>query len=119
METSKYFEEQREICKKYSLKEDLVDVKSLIALGKNFNPKLQINGLRHPKTESLSGWYIWSGEDFDPLESDFFKPSHVYHLLDSSPFIIRYLGLPPGTRFLIAESGNYVDVWEDPALLKI
>lgn len=114
-----YIDEQKKICKKYSLKEDLVDLDLLIAMGKNFNPQLIINGLRHPKTETLSGWYIWSGEDFNPDDFDFFKPSHVYHLIPETSFIIKYLGIPSGNRFLIAEQGNYVDIWKDDRLLEV
>jgi hypothetical protein len=119
MEPNNYIEEQKNVCKKYFLEEDLVDINSLIAIGKNFNSQLQINGLRHPKTETLCGWYIWSGNDFDTEEFDFFKPSHVYHLINDAPYIIKYLGMPPGNRFLIADNGNYVDVWEDASLLNI
>ncbi|EJL74395.1 immunity protein Imm33 domain-containing protein [Chryseobacterium populi] len=116
MNDNKYIKLQEEICEKYSQKRDLVSPDCLIALGKNFNPSLQINGLRHPRTESLCGWYIWSGEDFNQEEFDFFEPSHACHLLDQAPFIIQYLGLPAGNRFLI-DSKGYEDVWFDEELL--
>lgn len=82
MDDKDYLEKQLKMCMKYSQKEDIVSLDSLIALGKNFNPSIQINGLRHPRTESLCGWYIWSGSDFNPEEFDFFTTSHVYHFLD-------------------------------------
>lgn len=116
MDNKQYLEKQQEICKKYTQISDLVELDSLIALGKNFNPNVQINGLRHPRTKTLNGWYIWSGEDFNPEEFDFFRPSHVYHLLDNAPFVLSYLGLPPGNRFLIDNKG-YEDVWFDEGLL--
>ncbi|PWN64101.1 immunity protein Imm33 domain-containing protein [Chryseobacterium viscerum] len=111
-----YIEKQEKICRKYSQIADFVELDSLIALGKNFNPSLQINGLRHPRTETLNGWYIWSGEDFNPEDFDFFNPSHTHHLLDKASFVIKYLGLPPGNRFLI-DSKGYEDVWFDESLL--
>lgn len=73
-----------------------------------------INGLRHPPVGDTSGWYIWAGGE--PSEDpDFFLPLHVEHLAEWCPLVIRYLGLPPGWRFLV--SNEYEDVWEDPALL--
>ena len=54
-----YLEKQLKICMKYSQISDLVELDTLFALGKNFNPNVQINGLRHPRTETLNGWYIW------------------------------------------------------------
>lgn len=118
MEDNKYIKLQEEICEKYSQEKDLVGLESLIALGKKFNPNIQINGLRHPCTETLSGWYIWSGEDFNPEEFDFFEPSYVYHFLEDASFIIKYLGLPAGNRFLTDNKG-YEDIWFDEDLLII
>ncbi|MFV1457974.1 DUF4262 domain-containing protein, partial [Bacillus mycoides] len=47
-------------------------------------------------------------------EEDFFLPLHVQHIDEWAPEIKKYLGLPPGWRFLIA--GDYEDVWYDPNL---
>ncbi len=76
---------------------------------------LPINGLRHPPEGDTTGWYIWAGEE---LSSDpgFFKPLHVLHLDNICPQILKYLGLPPGWRFLVA--GDYEDVWYDETLLE-
>jgi hypothetical protein len=75
-----------------------------------------LNGLRHPPAGDASGWYIWAGEE---LKSDpeFFKPMHVSHLSATCPDALRFLGLPPGWRFLTA--GDYVDVWFDESLLAV
>jgi hypothetical protein len=35
-------------------------------------------------------------------------------LADWCPGVLRFLGLPPGWRFLLA--GHYEDVWQDEAL---
>lgn len=74
-----------------------------------------LNGLRHPPQDDTNGWHLWFGE----YESapDFFQPLHTVHIYDEFPQVIRLLGLPPGYRFLL--SGNYLDVWHDPSLLKI
>jgi hypothetical protein len=74
-----------------------------------------INGLRHPQEGDTTGWYIWGGQySNDP---DFFIPLHVEHLQEWCPMVLKYLGLPPGWRFLITE--NYEDVWKDESLLDI
>lgn len=74
-----------------------------------------INGMRHPLVGDTTGWYIWAGEFSN--EADFFIPLHVEHLTELCPVVLKYLGLAPGWRFLIAE--NYEDVWEDLSLLNI
>lgn len=77
---------------------------------------MPINGLRHPQEGSSTGWYIWAGEEL--LDSpDFFKPLHTEHLYDWCPEIQKYLGLPPGWRFLFAK--DYEDIWYDDSLLNI
>jgi len=75
-----------------------------------------INGLRHKAENGTCGWYIWCGEDLEQ-EDDFFKPLHVAHIQDYLPEIQKYLGLPPGYRFLVAE--GYEDVWFDAELVSI
>ena len=63
-----------------------------------------------------SGWYIWCGEEYSKA-SDFFSPTHAKHIYKEYPTLTKYLGLPPGYRFLIA--GDYVDVWYDASLLEV
>jgi hypothetical protein len=75
-----------------------------------------LNGLRHPPEGDTTGWYIWAGEELSAAP-DFFEPQHVAHLAELCPAALRFLGLPPGWRFLVA--GDYVDVWEDPTLLDV
>jgi hypothetical protein len=74
-----------------------------------------IHGLRHPPIGDTSGWYLWAGEYSE--DPDFFISLHVGHLVDWRPEVIKYLGLPAGWRFLIAD--NHVDVWEDEKLLNV
>ena len=75
-----------------------------------------VNGLRQPPKGDTTGWYIWAGQVLSD-EPDFFQPLHVSHLTDWRPEILKYLGLPPGYRFLLAE--NYQDVWFDASLLDV
>jgi hypothetical protein len=46
-----------------------------------------------------------------PTEDDGFKPLHVSHISDWLPSVERYLALPVGWRFLLAD--GYEDVWYD------
>jgi hypothetical protein len=58
---------------------------------------LPLNGLRHPATDTTSGWYLWAGEELSEAD-DFFEPMHGYHLLKSNPVVLKYLAMPPGWR---------------------
>ena len=48
---------------------------------------------------------------------DFFESLHTSHLSDWCPDAIRFLGLPPGWRFLIGPGQE--DVWYDATLLNV
>lgn len=108
---------QKEVCRKFSA--EYLPSPNSLKLGISLNIKEgiePINGLRHPPEGDTTGWYIWAGEELSDC-SDFFKPLHVEHIAEWCPQIIKYLGLAPGWRFLIA--GNYEDVWFDESLLNI
>jgi hypothetical protein len=75
---------------------------------------LPINGLRHSPEGDTTGWYIWAGKEL-PDDPDFFVPLHVEHMKEWCPEAIRFLGLPPGWRFLVA--GDHEEAWEDPAIV--
>jgi hypothetical protein len=108
---------QTTLCRKYRVPYAPSPPHLKIGVGKNLRwGLLPINGLRHPPTETTVGWYIWAGENL-PQDADFFMPLHVSHLADWCPEAIRFLGLPPGWRFLLA--GTYEDVWEDKSLLDV
>lgn len=109
--------EQQKICEKYSGDCEPTDINDMLGISDNTDGELTpINGLRRPVEGDTSGWYIWSGEKFSE-EEDFFKPVHMGHLVKCCPQIIKYLGLPPGYRFLIDNDG-YEDVWYDATLLE-
>ncbi|MBT1711415.1 hypothetical protein KK062_24445 [Fulvivirgaceae bacterium PWU5] len=108
--------EQIAICRKY----DVVFCESpdflKVGISRNIKEGARpIHGLRHPLEGNTTGWYIW-GDEYSE-DPDFFVPLHVEHLKEWCPLIVKYLGLPPGWRFLITE--NYEDVWEDKDLLNI
>jgi hypothetical protein len=112
-----YSKDQQAICKKYNA--PFVDSPSFLKVGITLNVKdgiQPVNGLRHPIEGDTSGWYIWAGEEFSE-DPDFFIPLHIEHLPEWCPDVIKYLGLAPGWRFLIAP--GHEDVWEDKSLLEI
>ena len=109
--------DQKEICEKYGAEYLACDDGFMIGISRNFDPNnFPINGLRHPLTETTTGWYIWSGEQFSD-EPDFFIPIHAAHLNEKSVEMIKYLGLAPGWRFLFAPTQE--EVWFDAQLLRV
>ena len=108
---------QKEICGKYSAAYYPSPLYMKVGIALNVREGVTpINGLRHPPEGDTTGWYIWAGEELS-VDSDFFKPLHVEHLSAWCPQVQKYLGLPPGWRFLIA--GDYEDVWYDGSLLDV
>lgn len=111
-----YIKEQKIICDKYEV--EFYESPPFLKVGISQNVKdgiMPINGMRHKPEGDTTGWYIWAGEEFSSAP-DFFVPLHVEHLNEWSPLIIKYLGLPPGYRFLV--TNDYEDVWKDESLLK-
>lgn len=108
-------DQQKKVCEQYNVK--FVESPESLKVGISKNVKegaTPINGMRHPIEGDTTGWYIWGGEEMSN-DPDFFLPVHVDHLAEWSPQVLKFLGLPPGMRFLI--SGEYEDVWEDKNLL--
>lgn len=108
---------QKEVCEKYGAAYCPSPSNMKVGIALNVREEVTpINGLRHPPEGDTTGWYIWAGEELS-ADPHFFKPLHVEHLSDWCPRVQRYLGLPPGWRFLIA--GDYEDVWYDDSLLEV
>jgi hypothetical protein len=108
---------QLETCRKYGVARVPSDLNLKLGVSDNFfSGKLPLNGLRHPPGADTCGWYLWAGEELSTA-NDFFKPLHVSHLIDQNAVIARYLGLPPGWRFLVAI--DYEEAWFDSSLLEI
>ena len=108
---------QRHFCRDCGANFLACDESLKIGISRDFDRRrFPINGLRHPPAGDTTGWYIWSGETFSDAP-DFFVPLHAKHLHERCPEILKYLGLAPGWRFLIAPV--YEDVWFDESLLNI
>lgn len=110
-----YAKEQKQVCEKHGA--TFCESPFLLKVGVSRNIKdgiWPINGLRHSPKGDTTGWYIWAGEEFS-TEIDFFVPMHVEHLEQSCPIVLKYLGLAPGWRFLLAN--GYEDAWQDFSLI--
>lgn len=108
--------DQQRLCSDFECECVPSDPSSKVGIALNTTNRLPLSGLRHPPHGDTSGWYLWGGEDF-PHDDDAFSPLHTIHLVNYVPEAIKFLGLPPGYRFLI--SGDYVDVWFDESLLNV
>ncbi len=109
--------DQIRLCKEYDVEYIPCEPESMVGISKDTaSNNIPINGLRHLPQGDSSGWYLWSGEYLSNAD-DFFLPLHARHLTERCPEVIRFLGLAPGYRFLIA--GEYVDVWYDKSLLDV
>lgn len=106
---------QKRICDKYGVSYCPSPPHQKLGIALNVRAGIvPLQGLRHPTDGDTSAWYVWAGEELS-TDPDFFKPLHLEHLPEWCPIVERYLGLPPGWRFLIA--GDYEDVWYDASLL--
>ena len=108
--------EQMEICKRYGTTYVPADFDAKVGYAIATEGNVPVNGLRHLPTGDTTGWYIWLGETLSQ-EPDFFVPLHTRHLVERCPDVLKFLGLPPGYRFLV--TGDYIDVWYDASLLDV
>jgi len=106
---------QHELCLQHGTPHTETSGDSILGFATTTKGLLLVNGLRHPLQGNTCGWYIWCGEKFSE-DPKFFAPLRAKHFYEGYPEVARFLGLPPGYRFLVA--GDYVDVWYDQKLLE-
>lgn len=108
---------QKSICETYSAEYIAAPFLAKAGVARDVGPgALVLNGLRHPATNAMSGWFIWAGEHLGSGD-DFFEPLHIEHLIERCPIVLKYLGLASGWRFLVAP--DYEEVWFDAHLLRV
>jgi hypothetical protein len=108
---------QKSVCRKFGAHFLACDESLRVGISRDFDPRqIPINGQRHRPEGNMTGWWIWSTETFSEAD-DFFVPLCASHLHEVCPEILKYLGLAPGWRFLIAP--GYEDVWFDENLLSV
>ena len=117
MNTSDIVAQQQAICARFEVPFNPPALHMKVGVSSSLRDGvLPYNGLRHPEEGTTCGWYLWADEELSEAP-DFFMPLHVEHLSLWRPEILKYLALPPGWRFLVAD--NYEDVWFDEALLRV
>ena len=110
-------EQQREICRRHGAEFLYAPLSLKLGLARDLQPsEFPLHGLCHPPESGTCGWFIWTGE-LDTTDAEFFAPVHIGHLPEGLAFVLPYLGLAPGWRFLLAP--GYEDVWFDSTLLHI
>lgn len=110
--------QQRALCARYGIPWVVAPANLKVGVAWNVRSSaVPVHGLRHPPTGDTTGWYIWAGDGPPSPSQDFFVPLHMEHLAEWRPEVLRFLGLPPGWRFLT--DGKIEDVWEDRSLLKV
>lgn len=106
---------QKDLCKRLNVEWIETQANQMIGIADDIDG-VPIHALRHPIENNSAGWYIWTQEYSE--QENFFKPVHAGHLVQIKPALLKYLGLPPGYRFLIDNVG-YEDIWYDKSLLNI
>ncbi len=101
--------EQQAICRKYGLEE--VHPEAMVAVALSSLGQSPVYGSRIILTDNNNvSWFFHCGEP--STEPDFYSPVHTSHLDELLPSVIKYLYLPPKTRFIIDNFG-YEDIWQD------
>lgn len=109
------FSRQMALCAKYGARYLSTPFDGIVGVALDVHEgRLPINGLRLSPAGGASGWYIWAGGEPSTAD-DCFKPVHASHIEEWCPQILKFLGLSPGWRFLVAH--EYEDVWFDPSVL--
>ncbi|WP_414444865.1 hypothetical protein [Burkholderia sp. 22PA0106] len=98
---------QKETCRRLGFPDSFPG--EMVAVAISTLGKMPVYGTRIilPDEEGIS-WFFHCGEYSDA--TDFYKLVHVEHLSEMLPSVLKYLRLPPRSRFIIDDQG-YEDVW--------
>lgn len=110
----KVLREQEEECQKRGITPLFPTFRQKVVISKGVYEGLEVNAVRYPSPEHMSGWWLTTGlydNDIDSLES-----VHFFHLAFKRPEILRYLALPFGYRFSQNQQGD--DIWFDESALE-
>ncbi|WP_414449633.1 hypothetical protein AB4851_27750 [Burkholderia sp. 22PA0099] len=102
-----FLEIQKETCERLGLPD--FSPEEMVAVAISTLGEMPIYGTRIslPDGGNIS-WFFHCGEYSDA--ADFYKPVHAEHLSEMLPSVLKYLRLPPGSKFIIDDQG-YEDVW--------
>jgi hypothetical protein len=108
--------DRKATCSRFGVKYFAAPDDQFLAISLNVREgAMPLNGCRFKPEGDQTGWFIWGGEDTHHEDDRFYKSLHVSHINNWSPLVSKYLGLPPGWRFLVAD--GYEDVWFDTDVL--
>lgn len=108
-------DEQKQVCEKYKAAFVPAPPNMKVGIAEDVKDRiLPIHGLPIHPDPGTTGWFIWAGGEMLQTD-DFFVPLDVIHLSEWSPIVVKFLGLPPGWRFLV--TNEHEDVWYDASLL--
>lgn len=102
--------QQFAVCRQHGLAP--CEPEAMVALALSTVDARPIHGARIalPENGTIS-WFLHGGEP--SADAGFYQPVHASHLRDVLPGVMKYLWLPPGSRFIIDDAG-YEDVWVEP-----
>ena len=108
-QTIQFLKGQLLLCSQYKETPNIPKLGQKIAVSKEIYQGSEINGVRYPSPDHMTGWYLTSNSyngDINTLQVD-----HLYHLIKARPEITKFLALPNGYRFFMDSLGE--DVWYD------
>lgn len=98
---------QQDTCKRLALPEAASE--EMVAVAISTLGKMPVYGTRIVLSQGGNiSWFFHCGEYSDG--DDFYQPVHAEHLSELLPSVLKYLRLPPGSKFIIDDQG-YEDVW--------
>lgn len=104
--TLTYWRDQHGICRRYDAGFHPPKPESLVAISEGVFQGDPVQGVRYPSPPHMSGWWITTDRYDGNITS--IRTEHLYHLTAARPELARYLALPFGFRFDLA---NAEDVW--------
>lgn len=85
-----------------------------IVISKGVYEGHEIEGVRYPSPEHMTGWWLLTDLFDDNIES--LMTVHFYHVAFKRPDILKYLALPSGYVFDTSDAGN--NIWFDYSVLE-
>jgi hypothetical protein len=110
--TLTYWRDQNAVCRKYQadFRPPRPDQLTVISTGVLEGQPVQ--GVRYGSPEHMSGWWITT--DLYNGDASTLRHEHTHHLTAARPDLARYMALPIGFRYDLA---NHEDVWFDSTVL--
>lgn len=95
--TLRYWRDQHEVCAAASSLYSPPNAEQMIVISAGVFDGDEVQGVRYPSPEHMSGWWITTGRYDGDVAS--LKTVHAYHLTAKRPDLARYLALTYGYRF--------------------